>query len=314
MNLAPIILFVYSRPSHTEKALEALSRNAEAKDSILYIYADGPKEAVCAKELEKIKRTREIIRQKKWCGEVHLIESSVNKGLANSVIDGTTEIVNKFGSVITLEDDVVVSNLFLEYMNEGLKRYAEEEKVYMIAGYNFPIPGIKPANRSFFGPLTTTQAWGTWSRAWKYFDPHASGYAELKTNSNLRCKFNLDDCFDYTSMLIAQMETNTISSWAIRWWWTVFKRKGLVLFPDKSLVKNIGWDGSGRHSGDNNPYEDFEWNSRYGIKKFPLKVKVSTKRFNQLKNYLKKKKPSKKDSLFSNLPRKVLNRILKSKI
>ncbi|MCP9751943.1 glycosyltransferase family 2 protein [Ferruginibacter sp. HRS2-29] len=284
--LAPIVVFVYNRPAHTLQTLQALAANREAAGSDLYIYADGAKAGASQEDLDRIAQTRAVIRQQQWCGNVHIVESASNKGLAASVIEGTTAVVRKHGSVITLEDDVVAGRFFLKYMNRALHKYANTQNVYMIAGYIFPVKKIARSNRSFFLPLTTTQAWGTWERAWNSFDTKATGYEALKTDAALRNSFNLDGNFDYTSMLVEQMESDRISSWAIRWWWSVFRQKGLVLYPDKSLVKNTGWDNSGTHSGGENPFEEKDWEEGYEITHFPKAVKADSKKFSQLKKYL----------------------------
>ena len=287
ITLAPIVLFVYNRPWHTQQTLNALVSNELAKNSLLFIYADGPKENASLEDIENIDKTRDVIRKCKWCKEVYIVESEKNKGLADSVICGTTEIVNKYGSVITLEDDVVVSKYFLKFMNDSLYKYAQNNEVFMVAGYIFPADKIKRQNSSFFLPLTTTQAWGTWKRAWDYFDADANGYEVLKTNKKLRKKFNLDDSYDFASMLINQMESDNISSWAIRWWWSVFKKNGLVIYSDKSLIMNIGWDGTGRHSGNSNPYFDADWMVEYEIKMNPSKIECDEENFKLIKQYLK---------------------------
>lgn len=301
MTLAPIVVFVYNRPGHTEQTLRALSENELAKDSLLFIYADGPKDNATEEDLLKIKETRAIARKIQWCKEVHVVESGRNKGLADSVIDGITEILDKYGSIITLEDDVVVSKYFLKFMNESLNRYELNKEVLMIGGYNFPVKKTLKQNASFFLPITTTQAWGTWKRAWDLFDSKASGYEELKINQTLREKFNLDGSYVCSEMLITQMESEKISSWAIRWWWSVFKHKGLVLFPDKSLIRNIGWDGSGRHSTNVNPHFDSEWDSNYEIINFPDKIGINNEQYNNLKEYLRPSYPPVKRSLLKRL-------------
>lgn len=288
MNLAPIILFVYNRPWHTLQTLEALAKNELAEESVLYIYADGAKGNATAEDLDQIAETRTIIRKKEWCKKVTIIESETNKGLADSVIRGTTDIVNKYGKVITLEDDVVTSKYFLKFMNEALDKYSENNEIFMVGGYNFPVKEIKSINSSFFIPLTSTQAWGTWKRAWTIFDINASGYEELKTNDILRKSFNLGGIYDYSGMLFKQMEDQNISSWAIKWWWSVFKKNGLVLYPDKSLIKNIGWDATGRHSGKNNPYFDADWSEDYFINKFPETIRSDEQKFNLIKTYITK--------------------------
>ena len=112
MNLAPIILFVYNRPWHTEKTLEALMGNDRADQSTLYIYADGAKENSSQNQLDKIRKVREVIRKKQWCKEIHILESNENKGLAESIILGVTSIVNRYDQVIVLEDDLITSKHF----------------------------------------------------------------------------------------------------------------------------------------------------------------------------------------------------------
>src|SRR5476651_1758025 len=120
MQLAPIVLFVYNRPWHVEQTLNALAANELAAESELYIYADGPKDNADAITLENIQKTREIIRKKKWCNEVYIIERSKNLGLQASIIEGVTTVVNNYGKVIVLEDDIITSPYFLQYMNDAL--------------------------------------------------------------------------------------------------------------------------------------------------------------------------------------------------
>ncbi|MDJ1471636.1 glycosyltransferase [Xanthocytophaga flava] len=240
MELAPIILFVYNRPWHTQQTLIALAQNHLASESILYIYADGPKNDASPEVLEKIKETRNVIRQQQWCKEVHIVESEENKGLADSVIQGVTETVNKYGKVIVLEDDLITSPFFLHYMNEGLEMYQSVSNVYAINGYMFSVDTAEID--TFLCPLATSSwGWGTWTEKWKAFDRDTTYKSIIQKNPLIRQRFNFAD-YDYAAML------DNTNSWAIRWYYSVFMRNGLGLFPSKSLVKNIGVDGSGVHS------------------------------------------------------------------
>ena len=136
-RLAPIVLFVYDRPWHTHQTLEALKSNLLAENSLLIIYSDGPKEEATDEQLSNIKEVRKLIREKKWCGQVEIIESDCNKGLAASIINGVTKVVNEFGEIIVLEDDLVTSKGFLKYMNDCLELYASEETVGCIHAWNY---------------------------------------------------------------------------------------------------------------------------------------------------------------------------------
>lgn len=244
MKLAPIAFFAYKRPEHTKRSLESLSQNIGTKDSELFIYCDGVKRI---EDRISVELVRQIVRSKQWCGTVHIIEREQNMGLANSVIYGVTELCNKYGRVIVLEDDLVLSPFFLEYMNKALDIYEQESRVIQISGHMFPVK-LESANDATFLPFTTSWGWATWQRAWEYFNPKMSGYALLKNNRGLKYKFDLNNSYSYFEMLEKQIDAK-IDSWAIRWYLSTFMVNGITLYPIHTLVRNIGFDGSGTHCG-----------------------------------------------------------------
>lgn len=283
-NPAPIALFVYKRPRHTLQTLEALMANYGAEQSHLYIFSDGPRHGAAAETLEDISAVRSVIRHKQWCRSVTMIESDSNKGLSRSIISGTTELVETFGKVIVIEDDLVTSPYFLSYMNDALDRYAESEKVMQISGYQFPIR-ITGACDALFLPLTTSWGWAVWQRSWKYFDPEAKGYKMLLSDATRKERFNLDGAYDYAQMLTMQMQ-GKVDSWAIRWYLSVFLRDGLVLYPQKSLVANIGFDNSGENCGISSFFNGTACDA--GIKTFPQHICHDENFFSEIKNYIRK--------------------------
>ncbi|MCE2772723.1 MAG: glycosyltransferase [Bacteroidetes bacterium] len=287
-ELAPIVLFCYNRPEHTRQTLLALSENLLAEQSRLFIFCDGPKPNADEKQLKKIQEVREIIKSKKWCGTVDVVEQKTNKGLANSVIDGVTNIVNQFGKVIVLEDDLVTSNYFLEYMNTALEKYKDEEKVMQVSGHQFPVKQWEKSNQAFFLPFTTSWGWGTWKRAWECFDINARRFKILDLSPEMRSEFDLKDSVRYSEMLKIQMTTSEIDSWAIRWWFSVFLQKGIVLFPDRSLVRNIGFGTEATHTTQN-VYGDSDFNGDYRITNLPTSFDINQDAFDSVCRYLKTK-------------------------
>jgi hypothetical protein len=245
-DLAPIVLFVYNRPWHTQQALESLMRNKLAEKSVLYIYADGCKENLPDHAVANFLEVRKVIRQKKWCGRVEMIESDTNKGLAASIIGGVTEIVNQYGKIIVLEDDIITSPFFLEYANSALNKYATEDKVKCISGYMYPVK--KKLQNTFFLKFDSCWGWATWKRAWDEFESDATCLKERILKKGLVEQFNFNNRFDFFSMLENYIEGKN-DSWSIRWYASIFIREGLTLFPRTSYIQNIGNDGSGIHSG-----------------------------------------------------------------
>lgn len=245
MDLAPIILFVYNRPWHTRQALEALMANELAAESRLYIYSDAPKGTASQEELDKVNEVRSLLIEKQWCKEVIVRERYENFGLAESIIQGVTEVIEEHGKVIVLEDDIKTDSLFLSYMNKALSLYQKEKHIYHINGYN------NESNLQFllkdFYLLHFMSCWGwaTWEDRWNQMNySYEKIYRYLKNNPNELIKFNYDNSLDFDLQLIDNINGN-IKTWAILWYSTIFLKNGLCVTPKYTLVENIGLDGTG---------------------------------------------------------------------
>jgi len=251
-NLAPIVLFVYNRPWHTEQTLNALMQNEQALESTLYIYCDGVKENSTEDQRQKIIDVRNVIRTKKWCKEVYIIESEFNKGLADSIIQGVSEVLSKHAKVIVLEDDLVTSKYFLVYMNSGLEYYKYKKTVYSISAdrpaYNlFQIPEDYEYD-VFVSLRSYSYGWATWIDRWECVDWSLDSIVEYLNKPYLMQAFNRGG-EDLNKMLIMQRD-NKIDSWAIRFVFAHFMNHAVAILPCISYIDNIGCDGSGIHSGE----------------------------------------------------------------
>ncbi len=239
-NFAPIALFTYSRADHTRDAVDSLLRNKEATDSELFIFSDGPK----TKEKQKaVEENRAYIHTITGFKSIHIIEHEKNQGLANSLIAGITEVINQYGRIIVVEDDLVLSPYFLQFMNEALEKYEDEDKVGAITAY-CPIKD-NTLPETYFLRYFHCWGWATWKRGWDLMN--------LDTNYLLRKlrwktkKFNLDGGINNYGMLYCQ-KVGLVDSWFIRLYASFFLAEKLTLFPGHSLVSNHGLDGSGTHS------------------------------------------------------------------
>lgn len=284
-KLAPIVLFVYNRPDHTLQTLEALLNNPLASASILYIFADGPKADTSGIVLKSIEETRKVIRKKKWCGEVIINESSENKGLAKSIVEGVTQAIDKHNKVIVLEDDIVTSPGFLKYMNDALEVYEKEEQVMHISAYFPPVKNSQVLPETFFYSQASCWGWATWKRAWNHYNGDAQYLLKRVTEEKLEYFFNVDNTYPFIRHLQANVN-GTKHTWAIKWHASILLKKGLCLHPRKSLVTNIGFDGTGENCGDTEKkYEQQEIARTISIHKLPLaddkKARELVKRYNR---------------------------------
>jgi hypothetical protein len=242
ISLAPIVLFVYNRPWHTQKVLEALKKNELASESELYIYSDQGKNEDAR---EGVGEVRAYIEKIDGFKKVTIIKRKKNWGLADSIIDGVSTLVNEYGKIIVLEDDLVTSAYFLQFMNDALFMYKNEPKVASIHGYIYPIDNLP---NTFFIKGADCWGWATWKDKWDIFEPNGQKlFNELKSRK-LEREADFNNSYGFTKMLKQQIKGKN-NSWAIRWYMSAFLKDMLTLHPGKSYIQNIGNDNSGTHCG-----------------------------------------------------------------
>jgi hypothetical protein len=245
METFPVALFVYKRPEHTARMLQALSQNTLAGQSDVIIFSDGPKTPADAVQVAKV---RDLAHDASGFKSVRMVASEKNRGLAKSIIAGVTEVLRDHDAVIVLEDDLVSSSDFLTYMNAALAFYRDKKNVYSVAGF---APGITlPSSYQYDSYLIPTRGcswgWGTWKQVWDAVDWEVSDYKDFIVNRSSVKKFNQMGN-DMIRMLSRQMEGD-LNSWSIRFDYHHFKNDALAAYPVKSKILNEGMDGSGENS------------------------------------------------------------------
>ena len=251
--LAPIALFVYKRPVHTQKVLKGLQNNPEAASSDLFVFSAAAKEDSAGPDVVAV---RTLIRSINGFRSVTVVERETNLGVARSIIAAVTDLTRRFGSVIVLEDDVVPAPHFLRYMNTALDKYRNVAEVVSIHAYAYPVE--QPLPETFFLRGADCWGWATWERGWRVFEPDGAKLLKKLSESGLARAFDLDGRYPYTRMLEDQMLGRN-DSWAIRWHAAAFLRGLLTLYPGSSQVQNIGADGTGTHGGDTNVFAHASW-------------------------------------------------------
>ena len=258
------MLFVFRRPVHTARVLESLALNAELEHSELIVFCEGARND---REREAVAATRRLVREHARAGSVRIIERDQNLGCAASILAGINDVLATHDRIIVLEDDLVVSRFFLEYMNAALNRYAEDPSVLHVSGYMFPNDFAK-SDTALVLPLTSSWGWGTWSRAWPNFDTTLKALPWLDASALRRFRFDVLGAFPYRAML-TQYQRGEIDAWDIRWYLGCFRASGKAIFPGRSLVANIGFDDTGTHATDQTFTESPEAIAERRIKVWP---------------------------------------------
>ena len=248
MKLAPIIIFSYNRPNHLKRTLEFLKKNTLSKKSEIFFFTDGP-ENNDKKNLKKIDTVKKIIKNFKGFKKKNLIFHKKNVGLKKNILGGVSQVLKKYPSAIILEDDIIVSKYFLHYMNQSLNFYKNIKKIWHVSGwnYNFKIDESDlQGQNTYFTRNMNCWGWATWSDRWKKIKTNPDFFLKRMNNKTIY-EFNFSNTLNNWSQLLRNKK-KILNTWAIFWNATIFYNNGLCLNPVKSLVKNIGFDGSGVNS------------------------------------------------------------------
>lgn len=272
MNLAPVLLFTYNRLKETKQTIKALQKNYLANQSELFIFSDGAKNN---EAIQKVKDVREYILSIKGFKTVRVFESIENKGLANSIISGVTQIIEKYDKVIVLEDDLITSSNFLNFMNEALDYYENNKKIFSVSGYTMDLPSLNNYKKDYYlSYRASSWGWATWKDKWGNVDWEVKDYSKFKWNIVEQIKF-MRGGSDMPFMLWKQMK-GKIDSWAIRWCYTQFTKELLTIYPSKSKIISIGFGESATHTKktarfdttiDNGIKQDFYFDTKLDINK-----------------------------------------------
>ncbi|MCI5581612.1 MAG: glycosyltransferase family 2 protein [Phocaeicola plebeius] len=273
MTTAPILLFVYNRPTHTRRLIESLCQNELAAQSPLIVYSDAPRHP---EDGPAVAEVRSFLHRLQGFASVDIVERTENWGLARNVIDGVTRVLERYDRVIVLEDDLVVAPHFLRFMNDALETYRLEERVGHIQACDFTQDPSLPD--TFLIKWTGSWGWATWARAWKWFNPDGSDLLRQLEERRLTRTFDFDGTYPFTRMLRRQIAGKN-NSWAIRWNASLFLRDILSLNVGRSLVQNTGFDGSGTHCGGGGLYASHLWMSPLPVRPiYPVEENLEARR------------------------------------
>ena len=250
IDYAPIIVFAYNRADCLENLLHSLEHNDHTEDMELFIFIDIP----LSNDEKNVERNVEVInfvddyknRSKKF-KKIQVTVAKKHKGLAKSIITGVSKVINRYGKAIVLEDDLIVSNDFLDYMQRGLDFYEGNEKVWAVAAHTLAMKELKYYKKDvFLAPRPESWGWGTWKDRWNRTDWKVKTYNRFKKDYVGQFLFNLGGN-DLCKMLDLQMKDKAFESWAIRWGYQQFLERKYTVYPKESRVVHCGNDDRSVH-------------------------------------------------------------------
>ncbi len=241
MSYSPIVVFAFNRPEVLANCIVSLQRNPESKDSDLYVFVDGPRVGKRGED-DKVNEVRDFVKNISGFKSLHYSFSEENCGLADSIIRGVTEVINRYGRAIVLEDDLVLMPNFLNYMNQGLERYENDERVMSVCGHSCKVkPPMDYPYSAYFFTRSSSWGWGTWKDRWEGVDWKLTDWPAVQSNRKAFVKSQGSDVYK----MLCDWKFGKNHSWAIRFCYAQYVSNRLSVIPCKSLVDNKGFDGDG---------------------------------------------------------------------
>lgn len=238
---APILITVYDRLDRLKKCVESLKENPESSMSMLYIASDC---FFCNEEEDSINKVREYCSGISGFKDVIVLEREVNIGSYENLHDAVSYVLELHGNIIFIEDDNIVSSGFLKYMNKGLSKYKESERIFFICSYLFPKCRPRVKGDVFLWKGFSPWGFATWKKKWDQLEFSRS---TLYKRITLKQLFNLW-LVDPQSLGVALEDiTGLVNATDVRICTNLVRLGGYSMFPVMPVSVNRGHDGGGEH-------------------------------------------------------------------
>jgi hypothetical protein len=246
---APVIILVLDRFNHFKACFESLEKCVFAEHTDVYIALDYPPSNKYRAGWLKVSDYLEKKVEQNIFKKLIIVKRDRNFGVRfpdgnfSSII---SDLQHKYETYIILEDDNILSPNFLVYINKGLEKFRDDDRISLVCGYNYPMDFPQSYKNNFYiSKHLSSWGYGTWFSKEK----HINKYYNLNFLKNLlKDKKSFEKLMKYRPStvysIINMIKNNTIYGDSAIGSYLCLEDK-YCLFPTISKVKNIGVDGTG---------------------------------------------------------------------
>lgn len=270
----PVVIFLYNRPKESKDLLCCLLNSNSICNRKVYLFQDGLKQNHNAETWNEVNRM--ILN---WDYPNKIIDvSQSNYGLAQSVFNGLRKVFETSKGAIILEDDLLVSNDFFEYMDQSLKIFVNNKEIGSISGFVHD-DILNTSAQTFLFPRPSSWGWATWSDRWNNFKLN---HVNLEDINNRKLMSQFARGGEDLPWMLRRQKLGIINSWAVQFSFYQFINELYTIYPSKSKVVNQGFGSDATHTKSNVVKQIGSLNE--GVPEFDLSIKPNTK---QIKYYSK---------------------------
>jgi hypothetical protein len=262
MLQTPVALIAFKRPELTRRTLAAIR---EARPETLFLVCDGPRPGR-EDDATGCAETRAVLEEIDWPCTVHRKYSEANLGCEGNVELGLDWVFSQVDRAIILEDDCIPDPTFFRFADELLERYADDERVWHVAGNSHWVdPALFAGDSYRFSTWASVWGWATWARAWQahraVFTRTHAGTENTGTTVAVERTRPLPPSPGSLSTVtgerhfahVAESVDGDAYGWDSHWWVTIMAHGGLSATPALNLVANDGFGEGATHTRSSRP-------------------------------------------------------------
>ena len=264
----PVLLIIFNRPDCLKEVFGAIR---EAKPRELYVFADGPRTGH-DEDIRLCSEARAITENIDWDCNVHRFYSDCNLGCGKGPARGISWVFENNEKAIILEDDCVPTTSFFMFCQELLEKYENDPRAMTISGLNFDIESASQYDY-YFSNYNNTWGWATWKRVWDKYDYEIKDYEEFRKSGRIQEIVLYKHYAEYWEKVFEGiLNGKETAAWDAQFMFMSFKYKGLHIYPQKNLVRYVGFGDDATHTRINDHDHRFVYGTskHYDIQ-FPLK-------------------------------------------
>lgn len=278
-----IVVLAYNRPSHLQRLLISLQNSGINKISL---YLDKPNDEISQFNQKEIIR---MIDAAQFWLKSEVKRNKKHLGVSKSIKFVLDKEFKKFSKIIFLEDDCVPFKFFFDFTLKCLEKFENNNEIMSVCGYQLPFFKKKEkVITNIFLKRFMPWGWATWKNRWKKYN---GSFSDIK-NEIFNSKEKIYIPKEIKKYLKnKRLLNNSEDVWSINWSLLHYLNNSFCVYPNISLIRNIGFDGSGIHCNFSNAFTVNNYD------KSLEKVKINTNIFENKKLDIKIEK-----YLFKNFP------------
>lgn len=267
----PILFILFNRPDTTMIVFEQIRR---LNPKYLFVAADGPRPEK-PEDIEKCDEARGVVKKIDWDCELKTLFREENVGCGRGPSEAISWFFEHVEMGIILEDDCVPSLSFFTYCEYLLKKYQNNNNVWIISGRSHASKSKTFENYDYiFSNYPHTWGWATWKRSWNYFDIQLSNeWSNFYKSGGFKNVFFTRIQGIFWNSYYARLNRDPNLSahvWDYQFNFHMNLNRGLAIIPAENLVENIGYEGT--HFGGITKILKLKAQQNFTIKKEPSHI------------------------------------------